>query len=149
MSAAQAHVPDFEIEFHTVLTAPSPRVFAALTQAEHLARWLCDEAQSDPRGGGKVSLRWRGPEASDQPFAGEWAAFETPRCCALVGGQPEHPDGYAGRVDWTLQSADGGTLLVTRHRMPPRIEYAPFAKIYSGAWPRALERLARYLTPAR
>ena len=146
MKPDDPRIPDVELEFHTAVAAPSGRVFAALTQSEHLAHWFCDEAESDPRGGGRVLLRWRGPEASKQPYAGEWVAFDAPRSCAFAGGQPEHPDGYAGRIDWTLEPANGGTLLVTRHRMPPRIEYAPVVRTYAGAWPRALERLVKYLT---
>jgi hypothetical protein len=73
-------------------------------------------------------------------------AFDAPRRCAFVGGQPAHPEGYAGRVEWMIEPADGGTLLVTRHRMPPRLEYAPLVRTYSGAWPRALDRLVKYLT---
>jgi hypothetical protein len=94
-------------------------------------------------------LRWRGPEASAEPFRGEWVAFDAPRACGFTGGQPGHPDGYAGRIDWMLAPGDGGTVLVTRHRMPPRIEYAPVAKVYASAWLRALERLVKYLTPTR
>ena len=138
-------VPDVELEFHTLLAAPAGRVFAALTAAEHLVHWFCDEAESDPRHGGRVSMRWRGPESSEHPFTGEWVAFDAPRACGFAGGQPGHPDGYAGRVDWALEPADGGTRLVTRHRLPPRIEYAPLVRTYAGAWPRALERLANYL----
>jgi uncharacterized protein YndB with AHSA1/START domain len=140
-------VPDVELEFHTLLVAPPARVFAALTQADHLAHWLCDEAQSEPRGGGRVTLRWRRAGSSEQPFTGSWVAFDAPRACAFAGGEPSHPDGYAGRIEWTLEPSDGGTRLVTRHRMPPRVEYADVVKRYAGAWPRALERLAKYLTP--
>lgn len=149
MSPDSPPVPDVELEFHTALAAPPARVFAALTQAEHLAHWLCDEAQSEPRDGGPVTLRWRRAESSEQPFKGKWLVVDGPRSCAFTGGEPSHPDGYAGRIDWALEASDGGTRLVTRHRMPPRIEYAPVVKRYAGAWPRALDRLMQYLTPKR
>jgi uncharacterized protein YndB with AHSA1/START domain len=149
VTAGERKIPDLELEFRRTLAAPDERVFAALTRGEHLARWFCDEAQSDPRAGGKVVMRWRRPGSSEQPFAGEWVAFDAPRSCAFAGGQPGHPDGYAGRIDWTLESANGGTRLVTRHRMPPIMEYASLAKLYALAWPRALDRLVQYLTPER
>ena len=149
MSVEGARIPDVELEFRTVLPAPPERVFAALTNAEHLARWFCDEAESEARVGGRLVLRWRREGSSEQPFTAEWVAFDPPNSCAFAGGQPEHPDGYTGRVDWALAPTALGTLLVTRHRMPPRVEYAPVAQLYAGAWPRALDRLVAYLTPAR
>jgi uncharacterized protein YndB with AHSA1/START domain len=147
MSADAAKVPDVELEFHTTLSAPPERVFAALTRAEHMAHWFSDEAESDPREGGRIVLTWRRPGSSAEPYAGTWVAFEVPRACAMAGGQPGHPDGYAGRIDWTIEPDNGGTRLVTRHRMPPRMEYAPLAALYALAWPRALDRLVAYLTP--
>ena len=147
MTADAVNVPDVELEFRTALAAPPERVFAALTRAEHIARWFCDEAESDPRVGGRLVLTWKRPESSAQPFAGNWLVLEAPRACAMSGGQPGHPDGYAGRIDWSLESDNGGTRLVTRHRLPPRMEYAPLAALYALAWPRALDRLVHYLTP--
>jgi uncharacterized protein YndB with AHSA1/START domain len=147
MSANAAKIPDVELIFRTALAAPPDRVFTALTRAEHIARWFCDEAQSDPREDGKVLMRWKRPGSSEQPFEGRWLAFDGPRSCAFAGGQPGHPDGYAGRIDWTLESSDGGTRLVTRHAMPARMDYAPLAALYALAWPRALDRLVEYLTP--
>ncbi len=145
--SAEIRVPDVELVFRRTLAAPVERAFAALTRAEHLAHWFCDEAESDPREGGRVLMRWRRPDSSPEPFRGEWLAFDAPRACAFAGGQPGHPDGYAGRVDWTLEPADGATLLVTRHRMPARMDYAPLAKLYALVWPRALDRLVEYLKP--
>ena len=147
MSADAPKIHDVELEFRTSLAAPPERVFAAITGAEHVERWFCDEAKSDAREGGLLVLKWKRPGSSEHPFAGTWVAFDAPRSCAFAGGQPGHPDGYAGRINWTLEPANGGTRLVTRHSMPPRMEYAPLAALYALAWPRALDRLAAYLAP--
>ena len=140
---------DVELEFRRSFAAPPDRVFAALTRAEHIARWFCDAAESDPREGGKLVLTWRRPGSSEQPFTGTWVAFDAPHMCAFVGGQPGHPEGYAGHVDWMLEAIDGGTRLLTVHRMPPRMEYAPLAAMYCLAWPRSLDRLVEYLSPGK
>lgn len=149
MSPDPAKICDVELKFRTVLAAPPERVFAALTRAEHLAHWLCDAATSEPREGGKLVLTWRRPGASPEPFVAEWSGFEAPGRCGFSGGQPEYPNGNGGRVEWTLEGADGGTLLRTRHSMPPSIDYAPLAQRFAHAWPRALDQLVEYLTPAR
>lgn len=147
MTADAAKIPDVELVFHTTLAAPPERVYAALTRDEHLAHWFCDAAESDPRAGGRLVLTWKRPGSSAEPFAGTWLTLDPPRACAMSGGQPEHPGSYAGRIDWTLEPSNGGTRLVTRHTMPPHLDYAPLAAMYTLAWPRALDRLIAYLTP--
>ena len=149
MSPDPPQMCDVELKFRTVLAAPPERVFAAITRAEHLTHWLCDAAESDPRMGGRLALTWRRPGASAEPFVAEWVTFEAPAACAFSGGQSEHPNGHGGRIDWALEAADGGTLLKTRHSMPPHLDYAPVAQRYTLAWPRALDRLAEYLAGPR
>jgi len=134
------------LEFRTELAAPPDTAFAALTEAAHLARWFCDEAESHAVEGGRVSLRWRREGASPQPFEARWVVFSRPQSCAYEGGHSGYPDGYAGRVGFELAPhGNGGTVLFTRHRLPARPDYEPVANTYRDAWPRALARLARYL----
>jgi uncharacterized protein YndB with AHSA1/START domain len=139
-------IHDVELEFRRTFAASPERVFAALTQAEHIAHWFCDAAQSEPRLGGKLVLTWTRPGSSEHPYAGTWVSFDAPHACAFEGGQPGHPNGYAGHIDWMLEAIDGGTRLVTAHFMPPTMDYAPLAALYALAWPRALDRLVEYLT---
>jgi uncharacterized protein YndB with AHSA1/START domain len=42
---------------------PIPMIFSAFTDPTHLAGWLADSAEVDPRAGGKYVLRWTGPVA--------------------------------------------------------------------------------------
>ncbi len=149
MSSEPPQMCDVELKFSTTLAAPPERVFEAITRAEHLVRWLCDAAESDPRQGGLLSMTWRRPGASAESFVATWVAFHAPASCTFSGGQSEHPNGNGGRVTWTLEASQGGTLLKTCHSMPPHIDYAPVAQRYTLAWPRALDRLAEYLTPTR
>ncbi|HYM80272.1 MAG TPA: SRPBCC family protein [Candidatus Limnocylindria bacterium] len=128
------------LEFRTELAAPPERVFAALTEAGLLERWFCDAAETHATNGGRLLLRWTG-EAATLPFEARWVVFEPPNACAYEGGHAGYPDGYAGRVGFELAPRPGGTTLVTRHRLPARPDYEPFAASYRAAWPRALARL--------
>jgi uncharacterized protein YndB with AHSA1/START domain len=136
------------LEFRTELGAPPEHVFAALTEGPRLARWFCDEAESTPSAGGRLTLRWNRPGASAQAFEGRWVVFEKPMSCAYDGGHSGYPDGYAGRVGFELAAGGPGTVLITRHRLPQRLDYEPIAESYRGAWPRALARLGGYLAAA-
>lgn len=133
------------LEFRTELVAPVERVFAALTEAPHLARWFCDEAESDPAPGGRLVLRWS--REGSRPFTGRWLVVQRPGSCAFEGGHSGHPDGYAGRVGFEVAPRGGGSVLITRHRLPTRLDYEPVIAEYRAAWPRALAQLLEYLTP--
>jgi uncharacterized protein YndB with AHSA1/START domain len=130
------------LEFRTELAAPPERVFAALTEAPRLARWLCDQAESQSSEGGRLTLRWTGEHASPEPFTGRWLVLRRPSSAAFEGGNPEHPDGYAGRIGFEVSPRSSGSVLITRHRMPARPDYGPVAAAYAEAWPRALARLS-------
>ena len=136
------------LEFRTEIAAPPGRVFAALTEAEHLARWFCDEAESQPAPGGRLMLRWTRPGSSPAPFEGRWVVFEAPSSCAYDGGHAGYPDAYAGRVGFEIAPGGPGSVLTTRHRLPNRLDYVPIAEAYRAAWPRGLVRLAEYLAAA-
>jgi uncharacterized protein YndB with AHSA1/START domain len=136
------------LEFRTELPAPPDRVFAALTEADHLTHWFCDQAESDAANGGRLLLRWTREGSNEQPFVARWLVFEPGRACAYEGGHSGYPDGYAGRVGFELAPLGDGTVLVTRHRLPARPDYEPIASRYRDVWPRVLSRLTEYLTPA-
>jgi len=136
------------LEFRTVLAAPPTHVFAALTEGSRLAQWFCDEAESTPTAGGRLTLRWNRPGASTQAFEGHWVVVQKPMSCAYEGGHSGYPDGYAGRAEFELAPLGAGAVLITRHRLPARPDYEPITAVYREAWPRALARLVEYLAPA-
>jgi uncharacterized protein YndB with AHSA1/START domain len=138
--------PD-DLEFTIEVAAPPARVFAALTEARHLERWFCSRATSEARTGGELTLEWSGPRASAEPFRGRWERFDPPLRCHYQGGHSGYPGGDAGAVSFDLEPLGQGTRVIVRHRFPARPEYRPIASRYQEAWPRALDRLAAYLTP--
>jgi GTPase len=144
-AAADTHTMWFE----STIPAEPERVFRAISEGHHLAHWFCDEARSDAAAGGTLTLRWTGPHATAEPFEGRWVRWQPPHACAFAGGHAGYPDGDAGCVEFTLEPRDGQTLLIVRHDMPATPAHAPWIETYRGAWPRALERLVEYVTPAR
>ena len=50
------------IERTVHIEADAGVVFAALSSADLLSKWLCQEAQAEPRVGGKYELEWRGSD---------------------------------------------------------------------------------------
>ena len=137
-------IPTTDLAYALRLAAPTARVFAALTETDHLARWYCDEAEIEPGLDGRITMRWNRPGAI--PYEGRWVEYDSPRTCAHEGGNSGYPGGYSGRVSFTLSAeAGGGTLLTIRHQLPACPEYEPFVERYRVAWPRAIARLEGYL----
>ena len=106
-------VPD-QIERETVIDAPVERVWALITEAEHLGRWFGDAgAEIDLRPGGAMVLRWaehgtsRGRVVAVEPhtrFSYRWAPFKDP-------GGDEPVEGNSTLVEFTLQPEGDGTRL--------------------------------------
>jgi len=138
-----APAPTSDLAYELRLAAPLARVFAALTEADPLARWFCDGAEIERGVGGRLVMRWHRPGAI--PNQGRWVEYDPPRACAHEGGNHAYPGGYSGRVSFRLVEAPGGgTLLRILHQLPARAEYEPFIERYRAAWPRALARLEAY-----
>jgi uncharacterized protein YndB with AHSA1/START domain len=100
-----------QIERETLIAAPVERVWALLTEAEHVGRWFCDDgAEIDLRPGGAMVLRWtehgtthaRVVDVEPQRrFSYRWAAE----------AETEQLDGNSTLVEFTLDPTDDGTRL--------------------------------------
>jgi len=137
-----------ELAFDQMLPATPGRVFAALTEGRHLERWFCDACESEPEEDGRLTMRWHRMDSSPWPYEATWVVFEPPLRCACHGGHQGYPNRDVGLMEFTLAPCEGGTRVSVRHAMPATPEYEGFAANYQEAWPRALARLARYLTPS-
>jgi uncharacterized protein YndB with AHSA1/START domain len=98
------------IEREIVIEAPRERVWAVLTQPEHVAQWFGDSAEIDLRPGGKAAFGWTEHgrheaiiERADPPdfFSYRWAR---------EAGTAVSP-GAATLVEFTLSDHGSGTLL--------------------------------------
>lgn len=106
-------VPD-QIEREVLIDAPVERVWALVTEAEHIGRWFGDAgADVDLSPGGAMQFRWEEHgtararvELVDPPhrFVYRWAPFAEPR-----GIEPV--EGNSTRVEFTLVADGDGTLL--------------------------------------
>ena len=106
-------VPD-QIERETLINAPVERVWALITEAEHLGRWFGDAgAEIELRPGGAMALRWteygttRGRVVAVEPharFSYRWAPFKDPS-----GDEPG--EGNSTLVEFTLRPEGDGTRL--------------------------------------
>ncbi len=106
-------VPE-QIERETVIAAPVERVWALLTEAEHIGRWFGDAgAEIDLRPGGAMVVRWsehgtvHARVETVEPherFAYRWAPYRDP------GGQ-EPVDGNSTLVEFTLRAEGPDTRL--------------------------------------
>lgn len=106
-------VPD-QIKRETLINAPAERVWALITEAEHLGRWFGDAGASiDLRPGGAMVIHWsehgttHGRVVDVEPhtrFSYRWAPFRDP------GGE-EPDEGNSTLVEFTLAPAQDGTLL--------------------------------------
>ena len=98
------------IEREIVIEAPRERVWAVLTQPEHIAQWFGDTAEMDLRAGGKAAFGWTEHgrheavvERVDPPgfFSYRWAR----------GTDTAPTAGEATLVEFTLSAHENGTLL--------------------------------------
>ncbi|HEX6619559.1 MAG TPA: SRPBCC family protein [Solirubrobacteraceae bacterium] len=105
-------VPE-QIERETVIAAPVERVWALLTEAEHLGRWFGDAgAELDLRPGGALSLTWE----QYGTVHGRVVDVEAPRrfsyrWAVLRESQSEPVEGNSTLVEFTLEAEGEGTRL--------------------------------------
>jgi len=135
------------LDFERAFAAPPDRVFAALTEARHLARWFCDACESEPRVNGRLRLQWTRPGSSREPFEARWVEFSPPWRAGFQGGHVGYPGGNAGTVWYEIAAAASATRLRVHHELPGRGDYTGLIAPWRDAWPRALERLEQYLEP--
>jgi uncharacterized protein YndB with AHSA1/START domain len=104
-------IPD-QIEREVVIDAPVQRVWALITEAEHLGTWFGDAgAEVDLRPGGEMRMSWEEYGTvharvervePERLFSYRWAPFQDP-------GGKEPVEGNSTLVEFTLAEEGGGT----------------------------------------
>lgn len=142
------------IEREVRIAAPVERVWALVTEAEHLGSWFGDAgAEVDLRPGGAMTLTWS-----------EWGTtharverVEPPRLFSwrwLLDGEDEPSEGNSTLVEFTLRADGGETLLKVVEAgfdgldLPEEERRRRYAS-HTGGWQRELDELAAHaLQPA-
>jgi uncharacterized protein YndB with AHSA1/START domain len=137
-----------QIEKEILIEAPLDVVWRVVTEPDQITKWFIDEAEIDPRPGGRGRFFSRG----GQTFYFEIEAFEPPRRFAYRWGQAE---GVALRpensmlVEFTLQPEAGSTRLRVVESGFDQVDWSDKQKTqyfedHSNGWGRFLPRLRDY-----
>jgi uncharacterized protein YndB with AHSA1/START domain len=135
------------IEREVRIAAPVERVWALVTEAEHLGSWFGDAgAEVDLRPGGEMTLRWEEwgvtharVERVEPPHRFSWRW--------LLEGGSEPADGNSTLVEFTLADDGGETLLTVVEAgfdglaLPQEERRRRYAS-HTGGWERELDELA-------
>ena len=89
------------------IEAPPRRVFEALTRADDLKRWWPEDAESEPRVGGRLVLHW----STDNRLETRFSVFVPDREIAYPF--------YGEHLAFRLTPAGTGTTVAVEHRCGP------------------------------
>jgi uncharacterized protein YndB with AHSA1/START domain len=145
-------VPE-QIEREVVVAAPVERVWAVLTQAEHVGKWFGDAgAEVDLRPGGAVVIHWK----EHGTVRGRIERLEPLRLFSYRWARPvgaEVRDGHSTLVEFTLSPAGDATRLRVvesgfRDLAWPEEEQAEYAADNAQGWAAELDELRAYVQQA-
>lgn len=138
-----------QIEHEIIIDAPVARVWAIITEAEHIKQWFAfDGAEIDLRPGGELVMQWKEHGTyharivridPERLFSYRWAR--------LAGQQPG--DGNSTLVEFTLSPEGNGTRLRVvesgfRDLDLPEAEQAEWAADNTQGWSGGFEKLREY-----
>jgi uncharacterized protein YndB with AHSA1/START domain len=140
------------IERETTIAAPVERVWALITEPEHVGRWFGDAgAEIDLRPGGAMTIRWNESgtsrarvEAVEPPnrFVYRWAPYKDP-------GGSEVTEDNSTLVEFTLAAQGDGTRLTVRESGFASLATTDEVRAKNResnveGWQRELDELAEY-----
>ena len=125
--------------------APRTRVFAALTDAEELARWMgppgtqAKKVKIDLRIGGRFSLELHGTEGGIYPASGSYLEITPPTRLVQtwIWGSGDY-EGLETRMTFELSEVPGGTELTVIHE---NLADEKARELHNEGWTGTLDRL--------
>jgi uncharacterized protein YndB with AHSA1/START domain len=104
-----------DIKIHLVIDATSDRVYGALTQQRHLAKWWTTSCEAKPIIGSKARFNFKKARfftvmeiTSLKPDKIEWTCIEA--------GAQDHKEWVGTSVVWEISDADGKSSLSMDHK---------------------------------
>jgi uncharacterized protein YndB with AHSA1/START domain len=136
------------IQREVLIEAAREQVWAALTDAEHIAGWFGDTAEMDPRPGGKAVFGWRGQGTHHAVVQRvEPPGFLSYRWARDTDAEPA--EGNSTLVEFSLTDLFAGTLLrlvetgfASLHATPAEQDTA--VQENTAGWERELAELKEY-----
>lgn len=123
---------DYRIEIE--IDAPPETVFAYLTDAERMVKWMGQHAELDPVRGGQFAV-----DINGTPIRGQYLEVDPPNRVVVswgMAGNSDLPPGVS-RVEFTLTATDSGTRLELVHYGL----HEPWASGHAAGWTHYLGRL--------
>lgn len=142
------------LRFERLLRAPRDVVFAAVTDAALMRRWMCPEefsvteAQACAEVGGAFRIVMQAPDGARYPVAGEYLEVRPPEAVTFTWTwEPPHTmAGVTTHVRLRLAEREGGTHLTMVHSNLASLEERDSHRI---GWTGALAKLARLAAETR
>jgi uncharacterized protein YndB with AHSA1/START domain len=141
-----------------VFDAPRERVFAAWTQAKHLAHWFgpkgftVPSCEADPRPGGVFRLCMRSPEGKDYWVRGQYREIAPPErlVIACTADDDQGITRLEELIDVTFTQRGGETeLKLLATASGPGAEAAAMIEGMPKGWAQTITRLDAHLNPKR
>lgn len=126
------------LRFTRTVDAPAPEVYRAFLAPAALRDWLCDDAQIDPRVGGRINLWWN----DGYYTAGVFTALTRDEGLAFTWRGPGEPP---GTVTVTLEPHDGSTVVTVTYAAADGPGHPPDEMALTERWDAALENLQSLL----
>jgi uncharacterized protein YndB with AHSA1/START domain len=156
MSADQKKPPfaEREITITRVFDAPRALVFAAWTDAKHLAQWWGPQGFTNPvcefdaRIGGAIRIHMRAPDGAVYPMKGEIREIVAPERLVFTNIAVDNAGTHIteGLTTVTFAEVNGKTKLTLHTRGAAMVEYAAaYLKGMDIGWTQSIDRLEALL----
>jgi uncharacterized protein YndB with AHSA1/START domain len=140
-------VPD-RIDHEVLVEAPPERVWAIVTEPEHVGAWFGDRAEIDLRPGGEMTLHWK----EYGSFLGRVEQVKPPHLFSFRWARPAGAapaEGNATLVEFTLTPEGASTRLRVvesgfRELDLPEAEQAEYAAGNRKGWAQEIGELVEY-----
>ncbi|MEO1018062.1 MAG: SRPBCC domain-containing protein [Pseudomonadota bacterium] len=129
------------------IKAPPSKVYAALTEPEHIVRWWCPDAgltlnaEADVQAGGRFSIVFRMLNGDEHNPTGVYQEVVPAKKIVFTWEWPGKPE-WESLVTFLLEPIDGGTELTLIHERLPNEEAR---NRHESGWNGLLDQLSVFL----